>query len=425
MFRSRLIREGSVGLFILLGLAVFGGAVFFLKKSQLSEQNYRINLLFQDAGGIREGARVFFRGVAVGRVVSIQPTSNGVAVITEIDNRLPIPRDVTVSTTRSGLLGEVSVNIIPQGMLSEGAKQINPLSQDCQEKQLILCSKDEIQAQASPDLIASLSRLADSFDDQQFFDNLNNAVENITIASENFSTLTKKVTVVAEKIDGEMANISRSLENFNNTASTINDTANSISDTANSVTRTSDVASAQLQRLGDEYTNTAQQLTLLATNLNQVITENQSTFQEAIVNLSATAKTVGEVAQTTNEIVSRINGEDVETISQNLVVSSENLVKLSEDLSAIAEQLNSPTNLVTLQQTLDSARVTFANTAKITSDIEEFTGDPEFRQNLRRLINGLSSLVSYGELLEKQVQLAIILEEATLSQGKSKFTVAK
>jgi len=59
-----------------------------------------------------------------------------------------------------------------------------------------------------------------------------------------------------------------------------------------------------------------------------------------------------------------------------------------------------------LQQTLDSARVTFQNAQKITSDLDELTGDPAFRENIRQLINGLSGLVSSTQQLQQQVEVA-------------------
>uniref|UniRef100_A0ACD5H2C3 Uncharacterized protein n=1 Tax=Desertifilum tharense IPPAS B-1220 TaxID=1781255 RepID=A0ACD5H2C3_9CYAN len=55
----------------------------------------------------------------------------------------------------------------------------------------------------------------------------------------------------------------------------------------------------------------------------------------------------------------------------------------------MSNALNSPTNIVMLQQTLDSARATFQNAQKITADLDEVTGDPAFRDNLRNLVNGL------------------------------------
>lgn len=420
MFRSRLMREGSVGLFLLLGLLVFGGIVFFLKKDQLGGNNYQIKLMFENAGGLREGARVFFRGVIVGRVASIQPTSNGVEVWTEINNRLPIPRDVTVTTTRSGLLGEVSVNIIPKTTLQDTSAEINPLGKECEQKQLILCNNDKVIAKASPDLIESLARLADSFDDPTFFNNLNLAVENANQATEQFMVLSKEIMIVTNRVQKEMDTISATFNTIDNTAERISQTADSFSHTAN-------VATTQIEKLGAEYSNTALQINLLASNLSQIIADNKKDFVGAIASLSQTAADISQVAQTTNNLLSQVDEKEVQKITQNLSTTSENLAQLSSDLKVMAAELNNPTNLATLQQTLDSARVTFANTAKITSDIDQFTGDPQFRRNLKKLVDGLSNLVSYTELLEKQVELAILLQELdqeTALKSKDKWGIS-
>jgi phospholipid/cholesterol/gamma-HCH transport system substrate-binding protein len=63
-----------------------------------------------------------------------------------------------------------------------------------------------------------------------------------------------------------------------------------------------------------------------------------------------------------------------------------------------------------IQQTLDSARSTFQNVQKITSDLDDLTGDPEFRENIRRLVNGLSGLVSSTQELQDRVETAETLE---------------
>lgn len=86
----------------------------------------------------------------------------------------------------------------------------------------------------------------------------------------------------------------------------------------------------------------------------------------------------------------------------------------SENLREASKTFNDPKTLLTLQQTLQSARVTFENSQKITSDLDDLTGDPAFRENLRRLVNGLSSLVSSGDQLEEQVRLSQALESTRL-----------
>jgi phospholipid/cholesterol/gamma-HCH transport system substrate-binding protein len=99
-----------------------------------------------------------------------------------------------------------------------------------------------------------------------------------------------------------------------------------------------------------------------------------------------------------------------------------NAKETSENLRKISENLNNPMILLTIQQTLDSARATFENAQKITADVEQLTGDPAFRNNLRKLVDGLGSLVSSTESLEKQVYATQVLETAS-SQLKSQIDV--
>jgi len=43
---------------------------------------------------------------------------------------------------------------------------------------------------------------------------------------------------------------------------------------------------------------------------------------------------------------------------------------------------------------------------KITSDVDEITGDPAFRNNIRRLFNGLGGLLGSTEQLRQQVAVS-------------------
>lgn len=402
MLRSRLLREGSIGLFLLLGVLVFGGIIFFLKGARFRNNSYTVKLQFENAGGLTRGGRVLYRGVEVGRITDIQPSSNGIAITTEIHSKLPIPQDVTISTTRSGLLGEVSISLTPQIELDDNAKSISPLSEECLQKELILCHNQTIQGNSSPDLIATLTRLAEIYSDPELFNNLNSAVSNIALAGEKAAKLSDDLSAFMLEVKGDINTVSQAAEQFKTTA--------------DSISRTADTATEQINKLTTEFTNTSGEISLLVNNLNNVIDDNRNSLSEAIINVSQTTKEISQLAQNADTLISRIDqsiGEDdLQNLIANLQQSTANFEEISNNLLALSKEINNPTNLVTLQQTLDSARVTFANTAKITSDLDQLTGDPQFRRNLRRLVDGLSNLVSYTDMLEKQVQLAIILESA-------------
>ncbi|WLT37485.1 hypothetical protein NON20_16825 [Synechocystis sp. B12] len=90
----------------------------------------------------------------------------------------------------------------------------------------------------------------------------------------------------------------------------------------------------------------------------------------------------------------------------------ENAAVTSNNIRQISNDLNDPTLMLTLQQTLDAARLTFENAQKITSDVEQLTGDPAFRNNLRKLVDGLGQLVSSTENLQDRVYTAHTLERS-------------
>jgi phospholipid/cholesterol/gamma-HCH transport system substrate-binding protein len=62
MLRSRAIREGTVGLFALLGLAIFGGLALWLRGGGFGQEVYNFTAEFTDVSGLQVGAIVRYRG---------------------------------------------------------------------------------------------------------------------------------------------------------------------------------------------------------------------------------------------------------------------------------------------------------------------------------------------------------------------------
>ncbi len=430
MFRSRSKQESLVGLFILLGIVLFGGIIFFLRGSSFQDKNYQLKLLFNDAGGLREGAKVYYRGVAVGKITSIDPSSNGVEVSTEIDGDLLIPKDVKVTTLRTGLLGDVSINIVPQRNLDSLPTKIEPQDTECSQQNLILCDSEQINAKSTPDLFESLAVITERLNNDQFFEMIDSTLVNV-----NETTL--KIALLSDQLTGTVVELRKELNTFvdttekigntadkiGNSAEIVNGTVQKFGNTADSLARTADVATLQIDSLSNSYRDTAIELNSLASNLNRLIDDNKTNFSGAIDNFTLTTNEINKLISKTDLLLAEVSTDDVGKISKNISETSDNLSQISQDLRALSAELNNPTNLVTLQQTLDSARVTFANTAKITSDIDEFTGDPEFRNNLRKLVDGLGNLVSYTDVLEKQIELAKLLEEVEKITPKENLTI--
>src|SRR5213078_1937779 len=106
-----------VGLFVLVALATFLGAVYALgARARLFEARYTIHAEFTEVGGLIEGATVRLAGVQIGRVtgVTLSPKAGTkVRVTMTVARRFHdrIRRDSEARIATQGLLGDKIVEI--------------------------------------------------------------------------------------------------------------------------------------------------------------------------------------------------------------------------------------------------------------------------------------------------------------------------
>jgi phospholipid/cholesterol/gamma-HCH transport system substrate-binding protein len=144
--RERAIREVSVGLLILLAIGLFAGLVLWLKGLTPGRQSYHVKFVFENTLGM-QGTAVTFRGVRVGRVLSIKPESNQVTVTVEIiQPDLKIPSNSRIEVNQSGLIGDTTLDITPVRSLSASELALTPFRPDCQS-QMIICDGDQLSGQ--------------------------------------------------------------------------------------------------------------------------------------------------------------------------------------------------------------------------------------------------------------------------------------
>lgn len=390
--RSRTVREGSVGLLILLGLGLFVGGILWLRGVQLGKRSYTAIVSFADVGGMQQGAVVRYRGVNVGNISAIRPGANGVEVEIEISPAdIVIPRDVLVEANQSGLISEVSVDITPQKQLPSGLIVAKPLDRDC-DRDLIVCNGSRLQGQIGislDSLIRSSTRFATVYSNPQLYANVDTAVKSAAEAAAGVAQLSRELAVLSRSTRQQLGT-------FSAAATSVQQAANQIS---TSTSKTVD----RFGTTADQLNLTANQVNRLVTNLDDLVTSNRSSLVTTLNNINRASEqlqvTVGGLSPTINRVTQGKLLENLETLSANAAQASANLRDASN-------ALNNPSNILVLQQTLDSARVTFENAQKITADLDELTGDPKFRQNLRNVVNGLSGLVSSTDELDKQMQLA-------------------
>lgn len=385
MLRSRTVREGSVGLFIILGVLLFGGVSLWLRGIKLGKRNYRVVVEFPNVKGVGIGDPVRYRGLKVGRISEVLPGTNGVRVDLEIDSsKLLIPRQSVITTSSSGLIGETFIDIRPpaERVNLGNVNKMAPFGKKC-DRDLILCDGEEligITGITMDDLFPLMYELSSRLSESpELFANMSSAAGSAATAAEEIAQLSKNVSFLVTDVQAELG--------------TFSDAAKAVSQVAGS-------ASGQINTTAQKYQATADKLNELVDNANGLLSQNRT-------NLVGTLENIGKTSDNLQSLVGKLDAALAETDTKKLVANLETLTSNAAEASANLKEFSAafvdPNSAVTLQQTLDSARVTFANAQKITADLEEVTGDPSFRDNVRNLVNGLSSLVSSTQELEQHI----------------------
>ncbi len=419
--------QSAIGLTILVSLGLLGGLIMWLTNFTFGGRSFRATILFPNAGGMTVGTRVDYRGVRIGRIVAINPEPEGVALEVEISpaNRL-IPANSLIEATQAGLVGETSIDIIPLQPLPPGGVKAKPLDQNCDPK-IIICNGSRLQGEGKLDvntLIRSLVRIANIISEPQvtsavrtLFQKSSDALGKISDVSETadllFKDLQKTNTVgnlnstlsSINSFSDQAGNLLTEAEN-NDTVSNLNSALNSVQDLSKKANGL--LAEAEAQDTINRLNSTLISLGGAAEQIQVFMAVNQGKIADTVASIGQASK---DMSATLNELEPIVAKMEEGQLLENLDTISANAVDLTTNLRDFSAQLNDPATMVQLQRLLDSARFVFENVNKITSEIDEITGDPQLRQDLIRLIRGLSNLVSSTQQLQQQLQYAQVLNQ--------------
>ena len=392
---ARTWREGSVGLLLLLGLSAFGVILLWLNKITPGQPSYKAIIEFTNAGGMQKGSAVRFRGVKIGSITTVKPGTNTIEVEIQINSsNLIIPSNSLIEANQSGLISENIIDITPQKELL-GTVSAKPLDKDCNPS-LIICNGSRLKGVigiSADELIRQSSNFAAQYSSEKFYKNVNRTLENSANAAANIANLSKDLQDLSKTFKGQI-NV------FSDTAATLQRSTTQLTATT---TKTAD----QLGTTAKDFSVTAKQASRLLTNLDNLVSTNRSSL---VGTLNSITQTSNQLRQTVTSLSPAINRLTQGKLLDNLETLSANAAEASANLKDASKTLNDPKNIVLLQQTLDAAKSTFENTQKITADLDELTGDPKFRQNMLRLVNGLSKLVSSSQEIQEQTKVAVTLD---------------
>ena len=373
------ILQSTIGLMLLAASGFLVLFILWLQEYTVRGRSFEADIVFPHAEQMTVGTNVSYRGVKIGQIRSITPEPEGVVVEIEISpkDRI-IPVNSRIEVVQAGLVGESSIDIIPLQFLSSEEVKAMPLDPDC-DRELIICQGSRLEGKASlnvEELVNSLSDIATLFGDPEFINAISSIAKKTNEAMEEFSQL-------LEDLD---------IEDLDETLKAINQVATEAS-----------TLLAQIRQSGSVGT------------LNSTLASVGNAADEikvfAVANQGRVAVTLESIAQTSDQlrvIAKKLDPTFLEKIGEgqlidNLETTFANTAELTTRLNNVSRELDDPTSILTLQQILDSARASFQNLEKITSDLDELTGNPEFRRDIERLIKGLSALISSTQQLQQQV----------------------
>ena len=374
--------QSTIGLMLLVASGFLVFFILWIQNFSPRGRSFRATIIFPNAGGMTIGTNVSYRGVNIGRVQNIIPEPEGVTVEVEISpaDRL-IPVNSKIEVVQAGLVGQSSIDITPlQSLPPEGVKA-KPLDPDCNQA-LIICQGSRLQGEGALDvntLIRSLLRIANLITDPE-----------VTTA---VSSITRK----ADRALGEASLLLQDLRQ-SNAIEDLDVTLRTINLAATEAT----TLLVQMRESGtvDTLNSSLVSLGAAAEEIKVFMAANQN---QLTVTLESIAQTSDQLRVTVKKLDPTFEQIGEGQLISDLETTFANTAELTAHINNIISELDNPTNILILQQILDSARSSFQNVEKITTDVDELTGNPEFRRDLEKLIKGLSNLISSTQQLQQQV----------------------
>ncbi len=167
--------EVTVGAFIFMVLLALGVFTIILSQDNIFVKNYDIKVRFDDVMGLREGDKVFMRGVDIGKISLIDAGRNDVILTASLKKPIKFTEDYKVEIVAASMLGGKRLVMTPgseskpeiaEGFILEG-----------------LPPKDVISEATD-----TIAMIRESLEDGKVLENLAMVVEDIKIVAEKISS---------------------------------------------------------------------------------------------------------------------------------------------------------------------------------------------------------------------------------------------
>jgi phospholipid/cholesterol/gamma-HCH transport system substrate-binding protein len=415
------LAQSGVGLLILAALGTLIASIGWVTNFAFGGRSYKATFIFPNVGGMTVGTKVGYRGVRVGQVTGINPEPEGVAVDVQITpvSRL-IPSNSIIEAVQSGLVGETTIDITPLQSVPVGSIKGNPLSSSC-DSTIILCNGDRLQGQSALNvntLIRSLLKISNTLSDPELIAAFRSLAQrtSVTLGKVNqFSGEATSLLKDAQKV-GTIRDVNRGATSLGELSGGVNQLSGNLQGVSNlSAEATSLLRDLQknggLKNLDSTLAQAKETLVSVGKTADQLrgfLSANQTRIEGTLDSIKTTSDRLQVTTSKLNPLLDQVERSQ---IIGNLETISANTASLTKNLENLSLYLGDPKTIVLIQELLDSARAALENVNKVTSDLDQITGDPELRRQLIQLIRGLNNIISSTEQLQKDVVYGQTLTE--------------
>lgn len=208
-----------LGLFLVLsalGVVYVSGSYLGLVDKALG-RGFTVEARLPGSGGLYEGSQVTYRGVAVGEVLSMRPTRDGVAVKLAMEEGAEVPADSAVFVNNGSAVGEQYLDLQPadaKGPFLESGDVVagGPESLPTSEEQLLLDLDTFVSSVDRRNLQTTITELGAMFRDtgrplQRMIDGGSRFVEEASASQDETARLVEQSRVVLRTQQEQGSNI--------------------------------------------------------------------------------------------------------------------------------------------------------------------------------------------------------------------------
>jgi phospholipid/cholesterol/gamma-HCH transport system substrate-binding protein len=222
----------KLGLFVILGLALFVSTIYFVgKQKNIFGNTFHLNAKFKTVSGLKVGNNVRFSGINIGNVYDVElltDTSVMVELVIKKKYQEFIKKDAKASIGSDGLMGDKVLTISPGTAGNNAVKDgdIILVKNAIEMEDVMLSAKTSVDnagiitdqlAQFTTKMNNGNGALSKLISDEEFSNSLQGTLLNLQSATNEFASFTAKInnSGLSEALDSTMINIQGATKGLN------------------------------------------------------------------------------------------------------------------------------------------------------------------------------------------------------------------